>query len=567
MDDLERGGVRYLFVNWGSEHPPLIEALARRASARRRWPQPIVCPHETVALSAAQGYAQLTGQPQGVIVHADVGTQNLGGALHNCCRSRTPALIFGGVSPHAVLGEEFGGRNEYQMVLQDVPDQHAIVRQYMKWTYHARSAAHLPMVTRRAFEVAASEPTGPVYLSLSREVLEAPASPVDAVTSFAPAVLGGLRPENAEAILAALRAAQKPLLITTYLGRKPSAVQALVEFSETFAVPVLESFPHFVNFPATHPHHLGFHLHTRQQPQLAQADLVLVVDCDFPWLPANENIRPGTPVFHIDVDVGKERIPLWHVPRTRALAADSGTALRQLIALAKDFGQTITDAVRQARSQTLAAEHERRMRELQAEEDAGRRGKPTAALLAAALREQLGDDDLVLNEAITNAGAVLAHLRRKHPGTLFGSGGSSLGWSGGAALGLKLAAPQRTIVSIIGDGSYIFSAPSAVHWVATRYGLATLTVVLNNGGWRAPEKSTLAIHADGDARRGGTYFNEFKPSVDYVALGKAAGVKFARVISQASELEPALAEALTAVKAGQPALLEIQIEGSTVQRI
>lgn len=567
MDDLATLGLDYLFVNWGSEHPPLVEALARRRKSGQARPEPIVCPHEMVALSAAQGYAQFTGRPQGVIVHADVGTQNLGGALHNCSRSRTPALIFGGVSPHAVLGEEFGGRNEYQMVLQDVPDQPGIVRSYMKWTYHGRSAAHLPMVTARAFEVAASEPTGPVYLSLAREILEAPASRMSATVAPAAARLGGLTADDARAIAAALYSAHRPVLVTSYLGRKPDAVEALVAFSETFAVPVVESVPHFLNFPATHPHHLGFHMHAGPEPHLAEADLVLVVDSDFPWLPANEKVSAGAPVFHIDADAAKGAIALWHVPRTTALVADSGAALRQLVAIVTAADQAEPRAWVNRRKR-LAAEHQAQVRAIRAGEAAqADAGKPTVGLLAACLRQRLDADDVVLNESVTNAGMAFRHLQRDRPGTLFGSGGSALGWNGGAALGIKLAAPERTVVSISGDGSYIFGVPSATHWVAAKYRLATLTVVLNNGGWRAPELSTRTLHPDGDAQRNATFFNEFKPSVNYVALAKAAGVKFAMAVDRADQLDTAVVQALAAVKAGQPALLEIRLEGGTGEQL
>lgn len=566
FDDLAEMGVRYLFVNWGSEHPPLIEALARRRAAGRLWPQPILCPHEVVALSAAQGYAQRTGRPQGVIVHADVGTQNLGGALHNACRSRTPVLIFGGVSPHAVLGEEFGGRNEYQMVLQDVPDQHAIVRQYVKWAYHGRSAAHLPMVTARAYEVAASEPTGPVYLSLAREVLEAPAGDSHRPAA-APAETGGLRPDQVEEIHALLQAADSPVLITSYLGRKPEAVEALVAFSEAYAVPVVESFPHFLNFPAAHRHHLGFHAHVQPEPHLAGADLVLVVDSDFPWLPANENPPSDARVIHIDVDADKRGMPLWHVPRAKSIAADAGTALLQLTARAEGASDARGEQYA-ARSAEIAREHEQMLEAARETESEHRsRDLPSVESLAGHLRELLSDEDIVLNEAITNSGLVFRHLQRTQPGTLFGSGGSSLGWNGGAALGIKLAAPDRTVVSITGDGSYIFGVPSATHWVAARYGLPVLTIVLNNAGWRAPEMSTRALHAQGDASKGGTFFNEFRPGVDYPALARAAGVKYARSVSRDADLKPALTEALKAVRDGRPALLEIQLEAGAGERV
>jgi acetolactate synthase-1/2/3 large subunit len=84
---------------------------------------------------------------------------------------------------------------------------------------------------------------------------------------------------------------------------------------------------------------------------------------------------------------------------------------------------------------------------------------------------------------------------------MFASGGGSLGWTGGAAIGMKLAAPDKTLVALTGDGSYMFSAPSAVHWMARRYGTPFLQVIYNNRGWKAPRFSALAIHPDGFASR------------------------------------------------------------------
>jgi len=122
---LRDGGVTHVFANLGSDHPGFIEAYARarRDGVTERLPELIVCPHESVALSAAQGYAQVTGQAQAVIVHVECGTQNLGGMLHNVARGRVPVLIFAGASPYTQRGELPGSRNEFIQWIQDVPDQ------------------------------------------------------------------------------------------------------------------------------------------------------------------------------------------------------------------------------------------------------------------------------------------------------------------------------------------------------------------------------------------------------------------------------------------------------------
>jgi len=115
LEALAEAGIRHLFANLGSDHPGIIEALAQARSEGpvRNLPELVVCPHETVALSAAHAYAAVTRTPQAVLVHVDSGTQNLGGAVNNASRGRVPVLIFAGAAPYTIEGELPGSRNEF----------------------------------------------------------------------------------------------------------------------------------------------------------------------------------------------------------------------------------------------------------------------------------------------------------------------------------------------------------------------------------------------------------------------------------------------------------------------
>jgi acetolactate synthase-1/2/3 large subunit len=177
LDSLQEAGVSCVFANFGSDHPALIEAIAAARAEGRRVPTIVTCPNEMVALSAAQGYAQLTGRAQAVVVHVDCGTQALGGAVHNAMRSRTPVLIYAGMSPATQEGEHRGGRNEFIHWLQDVADQRGILRQYMKYDHEIRSSRNAPQIVHRALQIAESDPKGPVYLVAARETMEAEAEP------------------------------------------------------------------------------------------------------------------------------------------------------------------------------------------------------------------------------------------------------------------------------------------------------------------------------------------------------------------------------------------------------
>jgi acetolactate synthase-1/2/3 large subunit len=164
------------------------------------------------------------------------------------------------------------------------------------------------------------------------------------------------------------------------------------------------------------------------------------------------------------------------------------------------------------------------------------------------VREAVGEEAVVMSEAVTNFHVVSRHMRRRRPGTLFSSGGGSLGWSGGAAVGAKLARPEASIVALSGDGSYLFSQPAAVHWMARRYSTPFLQVIYNNGGWRAPGAGALGLHPEGAVSRAAALDTEFAPDPDYAGIAAAAGGAYGQTISRPEEVGPALQTALEAVR-------------------
>ncbi|WP_007027589.1 thiamine pyrophosphate-binding protein, partial [Saccharomonospora iraqiensis] len=334
LEALAEGGVRYVFANLGSDHAGLLEAYAqaRADGVEHELPALLVCPHESVAMAAAQGYAQVTGVPQAVVVHVECGTQNLGGMVHNAAKGRVGVLVFAGASPFTQDGELFGGRNEFIHWIQDVHDQRGIVRGYTRYDNEIRTGANVKQVVHRALQFARSDPAGPVYLVGPREVMEAdaPEQP-DAAASFPAVAPTALAPEVVEELAAALAAARRPVVVTSHLGRQPSAVSALVELCEAAGATVLESVPMHVNFPADHPLHAGYLWNDqRDEAELTGADVVLVLGSDVPWIPVRNRPDPGARIFVVDPDPLKEQMPLWHVPAERVARADPGTAARQL---------------------------------------------------------------------------------------------------------------------------------------------------------------------------------------------------------------------------------------------
>ena len=397
-----------------------------------------------VALSAAHAYSVVSGTPSAVIVHVDAGTQNMGGAIANAARGRAPVLVFAGTAPYTLSGELPGTRNEFIHWVQDVRDQRGIMRGYVKYDNEMRTGRNVKQLVHRALQIANSEPKGPVYLTGAREVMEEPVVPyaVDPA-AYRPVEPAALTAEVTREIALALAGARNPLIITGHLGRDPEAVPALVDLAGLLAIPVIESAAFRVNFPADHPMHRGWQFTTEtQNPLLAEADVVLVLDSDIPYIESNNKPADDAAIYVVDIDPLKAGMLLWHVPARRSAAANSRVALEQIAASVRENGFD-SDLVETRRAR-VTAEHDAQRAAWEAEEHPDN-SVITAAYLTACVRELLADRDaLILTESVTNFQTVAEHLRVNEPGSYLGSGGGSLGWHGGGAVGAKLASPRTT---------------------------------------------------------------------------------------------------------------------------
>jgi acetolactate synthase-1/2/3 large subunit len=497
-----------------------------------------------------------------VIVHVDVGTQNLSGAVSNAMRGRVPVLIFAGEAPFTLEGELPGGRNEFIHWIQDVRDQRGILRNYVKYDNEIRTGRNVKQLVQRAMQISRSEPAGPVYLVAPREVMEEPLQPyaVDRA-AFGPVASAALAEEVTAEIAVALAGARSPLVVTSYLGRDPVAVPRLVELCELLAIPVLESMAYHVNFPADHELHAGFQYHTvAQNPVLAQADVILAIDSDVPWIPSVNRPASGAAIYCVDVDPLKAQMNMWHVPARRFAAASARVAVEQIARYVRENNLPDPSVV-EARRAAAARAHDQEQAERAGRERPGDDGTITAEYLTACVRRLLdGEDALVLTEVVTNSKIVAEHLRPNRPGSVIHHGGAALGWAGGAAVGAKLAAPGQTIVSLVGDGCYLFGVPASAQWVARRYGTPALTVIYDNRGWAAPKFSTLQLYPDGAAAAAGDFGTSFEPEVDLPGVARAAGA-YGVTVSDAGELPRVLEDALAVVRGGRCAVVSVQLPG------
>ena len=167
---LAERGVEYLFGNAGTDFAPIIEAYAEAEQKGIRVPQPILATHENLAVTMAHGYAMVSRKIPAVMVHVSVGTANMVCAAMNAARENVAILLTAGRSP-ITEGGQLGSRDGYIHWAQEMYDQAGMIRELVKWDYELRNAEQLETVVDRALSIAGTEPRGPVYLSLPREVL------------------------------------------------------------------------------------------------------------------------------------------------------------------------------------------------------------------------------------------------------------------------------------------------------------------------------------------------------------------------------------------------------------
>ncbi|KAJ5584363.1 uncharacterized protein N7459_004163, partial [Penicillium hispanicum] len=576
-----QGGVSHVFVNLGSDHPSILEAMVKGQREKKdQFPTIITCPNEMVALSMADGYARLTGKPQAVVVHVDVGTQGLGAAVHNASCGRAPVLIFAGLSPYTIEGEMRGSRTEYIHWIQDVPDQKQIVSQYCRYSGELKSGKNVKQMVGRALQFATSDPKGPVYLAGAREVMEEDVEPYQLNQKvWGPVAPAALPTAGIELITSELVAAQSPLVVVGYTGRQAQAVTELVTLANNFkGVRVLDTGGSDMCFPANHPAWLG--LRYPGHELVETADFILVIDCDVPWVPTQFKPSESAKIVHIDVDPLKQQIPVFYINSMATFRADSTTALKQIndyVALNSQVCGFIGSQENIVMGQHRDEEYLKRRQEI-ADLAAVPEGGDTAPLnvsyLMSQVRKGCPDDAIWAIESVTLTHPVSDQIAATLPNSWINCGGGGLGWSGGGALGIKLASDVqhggsnkgKFVVQVVGDGTFLFSVPGSVYWISRRYHIPVLTIVLNNKGWNAPRRSMLLVHPNGDGSRA---TNEdlnisFAPTPDYAGIAKAAagGEMWAGRASTVAELAQKLPEAIQSVLHGQGAVLEAQLDGT-----
>ena len=556
-------GVDYIFANLGTDHVSIIEEMARWDKEGRRHPEVILCPHEVVAVHMAGGYALATGKCQAVLVHVDAGTANACMAIQNLFRYRLPVMLFAGRAPHTLHGELVGSRDTYVHFVQDPFDIASIVRPYVKWEYSLPSGIVVKEALARASAFAHSDPPGPVYMMLPRETLaeewDEAAMPSYPPARYGSVRAGGIEPDRAEAIAKALISAENPVAFAAYLGRKGEAVAVLDRLVRTCGIRVVEFNAIDLNIPQDSPCYAG----GDPLALLEGADLGLLLDTDVPFVPQSRRAREMKWI-QIDVDPLKADFPMWGFATDMRVQGDSGIILQQVLdaveARADDAFRKRVAARIESWSGAREASARRRA---DASSNKGVSGALNTAFVFKTLSDKISQDDVVLNEAIRNGPILQEHLKRTKPQSYVGLAGGGLGFSGGMALGLKLAQPNRRVVQVIGDGGFHFSSPDSVYATAQQYQIPILTVVLDNGGWQAVKSATQRVYPKGIAAETDQFQSRLMSGRqgerrDFSEVAKAFGAH-GECVREPDELAAAIDRCLAALDDGKAAVLHVHV--------
>ena len=534
--------VDYLFGNAGTDFPSIIEGLSKSLTGEGSAPIPVTVPHENLGVAMAHGYYVATGRMAAVMVHVNVGTANAICGVMNAARENVPILMTSGRTPLTEEGFD-GSRSLYIHWGQEMFDQASTLREMVKWDYELRNGKQIETIVDRAVTVAMTEPRGPVYLSLPREVLaEKPGDfTYQSPTRRVPARAAAADPNALDEAAEILAAAENPLIITSSMGQNRAAVPALESLAERFALPVITYRPRYVNIASDHPMHMGY----EPGAYLPEVDAVLTIDCDVPWIPSLHKLNPDANVIQLGSDPLYENYPVRGFPCDLGIRGSSATALPQLeeaMAVREASGKARIDA-RRSRIADIKGE--------QAAANQARIDKISSgaaamdnAWVAHCLAQVKEEDDILVSESQL----ALANMSLRKPGTFFGTSPSGgLGWGLGAGLGVKLGQQDKRVFCVVGDGSYMFGNPTPAHFVSAAYDLPVLTVIMNNKMWGSVRKATLGLYPEGAASSANqaplTYLD---PAPEYHKIVEASD-GYGEEVKQPEDLPAALERGLRAV--------------------
>ena len=538
-------GVRHLFGNPGTTELPLMDALVSFDRI-----QYVLGLHETPVMAMADGFAQASGQLAVVNLHTSCGVGNAMGQLYNAYRENTPLLVTAGQQDRRLIFEE-------PILWGDLV---GVVQPWTKVAIEVQRLDDLPRALQRAVQAALTPPTGPVFLSLPMDLqTELTTRRAGAGLHVPGSRLRGDR-ESIQQAATVLSQAERPVILAGSRVVQRCAVDALVEFAETCgAVVFTEPLSHHGRLPFPCNHALARHALPMWAPEmrdcLREFDVILAVGIDLLKqyvYHADEGALPhNRPIVQIDEDPRElsknyPAIGIW---------ADCGEALVEL-----------NHAVRQLRSGSQQAAARERLRtsqqfsleartQLAQELDAEPQRSPISAQkLMRVISQHLPNDIAVIETAVTTTQSMLQRLGALPTSdSYFAHRGWSLGWGLNAAIGVKLAWPDRPVLGILGDCATLYGVQGL--WTAAHYDIPVTWIVCNNSEYRILKQGAVALGLPNAQQQQFESLAIDSPAIDFVKLAESFGVE-ARRITEPDAIASELDAAWTRTR---PLLLEVPI--------
>jgi benzoylformate decarboxylase len=538
---LKDEGITHLFGNPGTTELPIMHALREHPDLTY-----VMAMQESLVVAMADGFSRASGRLVACNVHVAPGLGNAMGALYNAKFTGTPMIL--------TAGQQEQGHGLREPMLYDSLVR--IAEPLVKWAIEVTRLEDLPRIVRRAAKLATTPPTGPVFLSLPGDILNAEAgielgrpTRVDARVRPADDALRALN----ERILRA----ERPVIVAGDEIVKSDALAEAALLAATLGCPAYQqSVPYGAHFLSESPCFVGALPRVQAQTRdiLAAHDLMIVLGADPLRMSVHSEIEPlpaGMPIVQIglvDRDLAK------NYPAEIALKADVKETLKALVpALRAGGGSALEHRARQSLA-ALAAKNwsARRARLVDELRPHGARTPVDPDWLTLQVVEAMPADAILIDEGLTAARHMLAlyPLRDRYGYHGLASGG--IGWGLPAAVGASLANPRRPVVCYTGDGSAMYSFQAL--WTAAHHRLPLTVVIVNNGGYRILKQRLLSFHAS----RHFVGMDFADPPVDFAALARALGVEASRV-SDPKEVAPALHAAF---RRPGTKLVEVMAEGS-----
>jgi acetolactate synthase-1/2/3 large subunit len=407
----------------------------------------------------------------------------------------------------------------------------------------------------RAGEMAQRTPTGPIYLNVALEHMLHDWTPPADEREVPPAPRVEAHPSEMEKVVKLLLAAKNPVAVAEQSGRDPAAFKALVELSDLLGMPVMWGrVANYANFPTDHPLYLG----VANYEHLKDADLVLLVGGRAPWYPPHTRPTKGK-IVSINENQFKSHMIYQQLHADVYLEGEIAASLQRLVEAARG-AKLDAGAVKKRREHWTKA-HEAVVGALNAEKTKANGRGNGKAIDPLTLIDTLGDvlpaDTIYVDETIMHGPTLRAHLPFTTPQSFFrGFGG--LGQGIGTALGVKLAAPERPVALLIGDGGFLYNPVIQALGASKQHSLPILIVIFNNKGYKAMQKGHTHHYPDGAAVNSNIHYGSRLDGFDYDKLGAHFGLHGERVDAP-DKLKPALQTAMKKVQDGTTAILNVMV--------